>query len=369
MYIIDLPSNSLTKIEKTSFKALKLEERKHLQEWIAKEPSSLGEDLLIIQKEFDGFSDTRERLDLLALDKDGNLVIIENKLDDSGRDVTWQAIKYASYCSSLTKQDIIDIYQKYLGSTASAEDSLSDFFDGRDLSDVEINVGNSQRIFFVAAHFRKEVTSSVMWLLNFNLRIKCFKVTPFRYNEKILLEFDQIIPIKDADDYTIKIASKAQSESQNAEASKIRSSNRRNFWSEFIDYSKAKNGLYAGSAGTPDSWLGKSIKGLPGVNINICIHSSFTRAEVYINSGEKVENKQIFDKMLAHKSELEVEVGEVMTWQRMDEKVTCRICITRDDLSYLNPDDKEAIFSFLLDTTNRMMKAFTSYAQKYAKRG
>lgn len=90
----------------------------------------MGEELLIIQKEFDGFSDTRERLDLLALDldKDGNLVVIENKLDDSGRNVTWQAIKYASYCSSLTKQDVIDIYQKYLGETASAEESLSDFF-------------------------------------------------------------------------------------------------------------------------------------------------------------------------------------------------------------------------------------------------
>ena len=153
MYIIDQTSNSLTKIEQTSFKALKLEERKHLQEWIAKEPSSLGEELLIIQKEFDGFSDTRERLDLLALDKDGNLVVIENKLDDSGRNVTWQAIKYASYCSSLTKQDVIDIYQKYLGETASAEESLSDFFDGRDLSDVEINIGNSQRIFFCCCSF------------------------------------------------------------------------------------------------------------------------------------------------------------------------------------------------------------------------
>lgn len=32
MYIIDQTSNSLTKIEQTSFKALKLEERKHLQE-------------------------------------------------------------------------------------------------------------------------------------------------------------------------------------------------------------------------------------------------------------------------------------------------------------------------------------------------
>ena len=35
-----------------------------------------------------------ERLDLLALDKDGKLVIIENKLDDTGREVVfWQAIK------------------------------------------------------------------------------------------------------------------------------------------------------------------------------------------------------------------------------------------------------------------------------------
>lgn len=128
MYIIDQTSNSLTKIEQTSFKVLKLEERKHLQEWIAKKPSSLGEELLIIQKEVDGFSDTRERLDLLALDKDGSLVVIENKLDDSGRNVPWQVIKYASYCSSLTKQDVIDIYQKYLEETASAEESLSDFF-------------------------------------------------------------------------------------------------------------------------------------------------------------------------------------------------------------------------------------------------
>lgn len=47
-----------------------------------------------VTKEFGGFepirvalSEGRERLDLLAIDKDGNLVIIENKLDDSGRDV------------------------------------------------------------------------------------------------------------------------------------------------------------------------------------------------------------------------------------------------------------------------------------------
>ena len=365
MYLIDQDNNSLVKVEKCSFKSLGMDERNNLQEWIAKEPSSLGEDLLIIQKEFDGFSDTRERLDLLALDKLGNLVIIENKLDDSGRDVTWQAIKYASYCSSLTKQDIIEIYQNYLGSSISAEESLSDFFECKDLSDIEINVGNSQRIFFVAANFRKEVTSSVMWLSNFNLRIKCFKVTPFKYHDKVLLDFDQIIPIKDADEYTIKIASKKQNESQNAEASRLRHTNRQKFWADFIEYCKSHDGMFSGSAGTTDSWLGKSIKGLPGTSINIIISNSCIRSEVYINTGVKSNNKYIFDYLYSHKQEIEGLFGEELTWQRLDEKVTCRIRIDKDGLSYLNQDDHEQIFNFFIDTTNRIMKAFTQFAKKY----
>ena len=114
MYKINKSSNSITKLVKKTFSELGFKERQHLQEWIAKEPTCLGEELLIIQKEFDGFDDTKERLDLLALDKDGALVIIENKLDDTGRDVIWQAIKYASYCSNLTKSQIVKIYQDYL---------------------------------------------------------------------------------------------------------------------------------------------------------------------------------------------------------------------------------------------------------------
>ena len=74
----------------------------------------MGEELLIIQKEFDGFEDTRERLDLLALDKEGRLVLIENKLDDTELDVVWQAIKYAAYVSSPNKVQIADIFQQFL---------------------------------------------------------------------------------------------------------------------------------------------------------------------------------------------------------------------------------------------------------------
>ena len=108
MFEIDTTNNSIAALRKPSFSELNLKEREHLQEWIAKNPNSLGEELLIIQKEFDGFLETKERLDLLALDKNGALVVIENKLDDSGKDVVWQALKYVSYCSSLKTSEIIN---------------------------------------------------------------------------------------------------------------------------------------------------------------------------------------------------------------------------------------------------------------------
>ncbi len=67
-------SESIAEVE---FSSLGFQERKDIQEWISANPSILGEDLLIIGKEFSGFDKTNERLDLLAVDSDGKLVIIE----------------------------------------------------------------------------------------------------------------------------------------------------------------------------------------------------------------------------------------------------------------------------------------------------
>ena len=369
MYLIDKESNKLVKVEKKTFKSLGLDERHNLQEWIAKEPSSLGEDLLIIQKEFDGFADTRERLDLLAIDKSGNLVIIENKLDDSGRDVTWQAIKYASYCSSLSKSDVIEIYQKYLNDQClkeSAEDNLSDFFDSRDLKDVDINVGNGQRIFFVAANFRKEVTSSVMWLLNSGLKMKCFKVTPYEYGGKILIDFDQIIPVKDAEEYTISIAKKSQDENKSGEEKQARFSIRQSFWTEFVEYNKSVNGLYANSMPTTDNWLGRAIKGSNGMSCNVIVNMDNCRAEIYINIGDQEKNKNLFDYLYSYKDTIEEKFGGPLTWQRLDDKITSRIRID-SDLRYVDQDQRKDVMEFLTSASGKLMEIFTPYFLKYNK--
>ena len=205
-------------IERKNFKDLKMGERDNLQEIIANNPKILGEDLLIIQKEFHDFDDTNERLDLLALDKSGNLVIIENKLDDSGKDVTWQIIKYSSYVSVFTKEDVIKIYQEYLDNKnkntenneeKDAEERLRSFFGIDDLEELILNEGDiSQRLILVANNFRKEITSSVLWLSKFGLKIQCIKATPFLSGNKTILNMEQIIPVKDIEDYTIGINKK-----------------------------------------------------------------------------------------------------------------------------------------------------------------
>ena len=108
-------TNEIEVCEKTDFKSHVILERQHLEKWIEKNPDLLGEELLIITNEYDKFDKTKERLDLLALDREGNVVVIELKRDDSGKNVDLQALKYAAYCSTLTLDKVVSIYRKYHG--------------------------------------------------------------------------------------------------------------------------------------------------------------------------------------------------------------------------------------------------------------
>lgn len=365
MYILDKHSKRLVEAEKCTFKSLNFTERHDLQEWIAKEPSSLGEDLLIIQKEYADWDKTKERLDLLALDKSGNLVIIENKLDDSGKDVTWQAIKYASYCSTLDTKQIIDIFREYLkksGSDISAEDALCDFFDVKGTDDLKLNIGNSQRIILVAAKFTNEVTSSVLWLRNFKINISCVKVTPSKYEDQIMLEFDKIIPVPEAETYLIQKANKEQEDSLSDGSTPVRYINRQKFWGEFIEYNKQHQGLFSGSTAVTDNWISKSVSSIRGGTINVIINKDNCRAELYLNTGEQVTNKAIYDKLFAIKEELDSQIPG-MEWQRMDYKVTCRVRLDMP-YSYLSQEDKPKIFDFFLSISQKMMDVFQKAGTK-----
>lgn len=139
-----------------------------------------------------------------------------------------------------------------------------------------------------------------------------------------------------------------------------------NFWQQFIEYNQANNGVYAKSTPTSDAWIGKSIKGIPATNVNLVITKDNCRIEAYINSGNQEKNKSIFDALITQKDAIEQEYGSSLTWQRLDDKVTCRIYEDRS-LSYINEGDRPAIFQFFCDATNRMLTSFGHQAKLFKK--
>ncbi|MAG66026.1 MAG: hypothetical protein CMK74_09150 [Pseudomonadales bacterium] len=382
MFTVNHQTNRINPVKIKTFSELGFTERKHLQEWLAHQPDALGEELLIIQKEFDGFDDTRERLDLLALDKDGNLVIIENKLDDSGRDEVWQALKYASYCASLTKAQIVEIYQQYLhrylptieageplaqaGQAVDAATRICEFLDAPDLDEVKLNLGNSQRIMLVAANFRKEVTSTALWLLGQGISIQCFKVTPYALGEQLLINIDQIIPTPEAKELMIGINAKEAEEKTTEVVVKNRHTVRREYWEKVLEaFQKSQCNLYDNISPSKDHWLSAG-SGLSGCPYNLIFNKTELRVELWISRSATEENKFLFDFLLGLKDDIETNFGDSLEWMRLDEKKSCRIQYSCAADGFNKDTWKESV-AWHLEHMGRLEQALKKPLQKAAE--
>jgi len=200
MYKVDIENKNLIKLEHTTFLHKKLKERYDIQEWVEKNPEIIEEDLLIIGKEVPLPSDIR--IDLLAIDKNSNLVIIELKRDDSGRNIDWQAIKYASYCSNFTPTEIFRLYAEYSGTTEDdAETKIEEFINAENFEELNKN----QRIVLVSKEFHSDVVSAVLWLRDFGIEVSCVRFIPYIDEfDNLYISPTKIIPLPEAEDYLIK---------------------------------------------------------------------------------------------------------------------------------------------------------------------
>ncbi len=276
----------------------------------------------------------------LALDKVGNLVIIENKLDDSGRDVVWQALKYASYCASSTKNQIVEIYQEYLDHTqthteselqnqtsqpADAVTRICEFLDVPDLDEIKLNLVNSQRLMLVASNFRKEVTSTAIWLLRHGINIQCFKVTPYKLDEQILLNFYQIIPPTDAKEFIIGINAKETDEKNTEVMLQGLSALRYEYWKRNLDaFLESPCDLFNNIDPSKNHWISVNA-GLKGCSYVLDFLKKELRVCLWVGRSVTEENKFLFDFLSKQKLQIEQVFGKPLDWMRENNKSPSRI--------------------------------------------
>ncbi len=205
--IVDPSTHKSEPMTEVEFAQLGFQERRDIQEWVAANPGILGEELLVVGKEFSGFDRTSERLDLLAVDKHGKLVVIELKRDDSGTDAHWQAIKYASYLHRAEQEDIVRMLANH--AKMSEEDATGTLLQYLGTDDLE-TLNNDQRIILASHRFAPEVTSAALWLNEKapgdNL-MTCVQLIPYRdaKTESLYVQANTTIPVPGVDDYVIGV--------------------------------------------------------------------------------------------------------------------------------------------------------------------
>ena len=110
-----------------------------LEEWITTNPEIIRPGLLIIGRQVQTRSGP---LDLLAINRDGNLIIIELKRDQIPRLALAQAIDYASDIASWSVDRLSETCVKFTGK--SLEEALIEAFPDIDLE--SLNINESQRM-------------------------------------------------------------------------------------------------------------------------------------------------------------------------------------------------------------------------------
>lgn len=177
---------------------------KDLQTAIKHNIAAISPNTLVISEEFGGWDDSKRRIDLLGIDRDGNIVVIELKRDETGAHMELQALRYAAMVSTMTFAQAVDTYQKYLGESQNAEYELKKFLNWEE-EGKEAEFPNGVRIVLAAADFSKELTTAVMWLNQRDLDIRCVRMKPYKLEQRILLDIEQIIPLPEAQDYQVKL--------------------------------------------------------------------------------------------------------------------------------------------------------------------
>ena len=170
---------------------------------------------MVITEEFGEWEDSRRRIDLLGLDRTGNLVVIELKRTEDGGHMELQAIRYASMVSTMTFAKVVSVHDQYLkahGKDVDAEATILEFLGWDEPNQEEF--ARDVRIVLASAEFSRELTTSVMWLNLRDMDIRCIRLKPYRLGDKILLDVQQIIPLPESTDYQVRIREKAVEQRQ-----------------------------------------------------------------------------------------------------------------------------------------------------------
>jgi hypothetical protein len=183
MPLFELTSEAgLRRVPSTTFAAQHVLERADLQRALRGHIDIVGEGLLVVAEEFGDFADVRRRVDLLCVDREGQLVVVELNQTEDGGHMELQALRYAAMVSTMTFDQLADTYERHLrvsepDAAARAREQLAAFLE--DVGGEDAVLQRRVRIVLVSGGFDTQITTTVLWLNDlYGLDIRYVRLSP-----------------------------------------------------------------------------------------------------------------------------------------------------------------------------------------------
>jgi len=225
LYLVD--GSTATPARRISLTEAGLREREHLQEWVLTHPEILGDEVLVVTAEFDRWvtgvgTPTWERLDVLALDRAGRLVLAELKRDRAPDQVMVQALNYAAMASRFSLDELVQVYADHRNSDASPEAQLAELREwAPNLSDESLS---PPQIVLVAEDFGPVLTNTAMFLIEQSVDLRLVRVQLYELDGTLAVTTSQILPVPEAEEFMVRPRSAAATQRSTRTAARRRAS-------------------------------------------------------------------------------------------------------------------------------------------------
>jgi hypothetical protein len=134
-----------------------------------------------------------------------------------------------------------------------------------------------------------------------------------------------------------------------------------------VKYINKVTSLYHNVNPSKDNWIGGST-GIGGIGYNSVATRDYIRIELYFNTGDKENNKRLFDELFERKIAIETAFGNELQWERLDEKITARIKFELSAVNIFNEDDWQKMIEFMVDVVPKFEAAFKKPLQEIGRK-
>ncbi len=254
-------------------------------------------------------------LDILAEDKDGQLVIIENQLGQSDHDHLGKLLTY-------------------------------------------LTAFGAETAVWIVAHPRPEHVNAVTWLNEASSgAFYMLKVEAISIGESLPAPLFTLIVGPTEETRNVGEIKREKME---------RHSLRREFFEGLLKFASPRTPLHRNLSAGDSNWVGTSA-GVPG-SLSYVVLQHDARVELYIDlgKGQEERNLELFERLFQNKEEVEGAFGEPLTWEALEGRRACRISSSVGKGGYRDQDKWAEIFEDLVDRMVRLELALRPHLQRMA---